>query len=80
MRPPARRSFGFGRILGTVAVLTASIIALGELWIHGHAVEVAGALWAALLIGVADKASTALARPLRSLLRFSERALRRGHR
>ncbi|MGW7073689.1 hypothetical protein ACWGII_39745 [Streptomyces sp. NPDC054855] len=64
MRPPAQRPFGFGRILGTVAALAVTIIALGELWIHGHAVEVAGALWAALLIGVADKTSTALARPI----------------
>ena len=64
VRPSAHRPFGFGRILGTIATLTASIIALGELWILGYAVEVVGALWAALLIGVADKTCTALVRPL----------------
>ncbi|MEU9286488.1 hypothetical protein AB0D57_17635 [Streptomyces sp. NPDC048275] len=80
MRPPAYRPFGFGRILGTAVALTVSITALGELWVHGHAVEVAGALWAALLIGVADKTSTALARPLRSLVRFFGRPQHRGRR
>ncbi|MCX4707150.1 hypothetical protein [Streptomyces sp. NBC_01373] len=80
VRPSAHRPFGFGRILGTVAALTVSIIALGELWIHGHSVEVAGAVWAALLIGVADKTSTTLARQLRSLVRFPGRPQRRGRR
>jgi len=80
VRHPAGRPFGFGRILGTISVLTVSVLALGELWISGHAVEVAGALWAALLVGVADKVSTALGQPLRSLVGFIGRSLRLGRR
>jgi hypothetical protein len=76
MRPPAPRSFGFGRVLGALAVLTASVLALLALWADGHTVEVAGAFWAALLVAVADKASAALARPLRPLVRVFGRLCR----
>ncbi|MET7843650.1 hypothetical protein ABZT45_34615 [Streptomyces sp. NPDC005356] len=78
MRPPTPRSFGFGRILGALTVLTASVLALLELWADGHTVEVAGAIWAALLVAVADKMCAQLARLLQTLARpFGQVLLRR---
>lgn len=77
LRPPIPRSFGFGRSLLAIGV---PLIALGWLWFGGHAVEVAGAVLAAVLIGAADRPLRALAPRLARLARRSKRVMGRGRR
>jgi len=77
LRPPAPRSFGFRRTLGALAAFSASLIALGWLWGVGHAVEVVGAVLAAVLIDSADRPFRALTF---ALSKYGKRLLRRGRR